>query len=83
METCITKMNEMFEANAYTDDERVTVGIVDEKTVRVTVLNESININVDELTDYGVMMVIMATVDRLYNGARTIRLSSDYSEYIC
>lgn len=83
METWITKMNEMFEANAYTDDERVTVGIVDEKTVRVTVLNESININVDGLTDYGVMMVIMATVDRLYNGARTIILSSDYSEYIC
>lgn len=82
MEAWIQKMNEMFEANAYTDDERVTVVIINNDTVRVTVLNDSIDINVQGLTDYGVMMVIMSQIDRLYNGAGTIKLSSDYSEYV-
>ena len=62
----INKMNEMFLENRYTDDERVTV------------LNESVDVNIDGLTDYGAMMVIMATVDSLYNDGRTIMLSPEF-----
>lgn len=75
----INKMNEMFLENRYTDDERVTVSInEDSRTVRVTVLNESVDVNIDGLTDYGAMMVIMATVDSLYNDGRTIMLSPEF-----
>lgn len=78
MEKWIEKMNEMFEANVYTDDERVTVVIVDDNIVRVTVLNDSIDINVQGLTDYGAMMVIMSHIDRLYNDGKTIMLSPEF-----
>lgn len=78
MEKWIEKMNEMFEANVYTDDERVTVVIVDDNIVRVKVLNDSIDINVQGLTDYGAMMVIMSHIDRLYNDGKTIMLSPEF-----
>lgn len=77
----VNKMNEMFLNNVYTDDERVTVLNEDSHTVHVTVLNESVDVNIDGLTDYGAMMVIMATVDRLYNDGKTIVLGSDYTDY--
>ena len=72
MEKWIEKMNEMFEANVYTDDERVTVVIVDDNIVRVKVLNDSIDINVQG------MMVIMSHIDRLYNDGKTIMLSPEF-----
>lgn len=78
MEKWIEKMNEMFEANVYTDDKRVTVVIVDDNNVRVRVLNDSIDINVQGLTDYGAMMVIMSHIDRLYNDGKTIMLSPEF-----
>lgn len=79
MEKWIEKMNEMFFENRYTDDERVTVVINDDsRTVRVTVLNESVDVDINGLTDYGAMMVIMATVDRLYNDGKTIMLSPEF-----
>lgn len=78
MEKWIEKMNEMFEANVYTDDKRVTVVIVDDNIVRVRVLNDSIDINVKGLTDYGAMMVIMSHIDRLYNDGKTIMLSPEF-----
>lgn len=75
----VNKMNEMFEANVYTDDERVTVVINDgNRTARVTVLNESVDVDIDGLTDYGAMMVIMSHIDRLYNDGRTIMLSPEF-----
>ena len=79
MEKWIEKMNEMFFENRYTDDERVTVVINDDsRTVRVTVLNEHCDVDINGLTDYGAMMVIMATVDRLYNDGKTIMLSPEF-----
>lgn len=79
MEKWIEKMNEMFLENRYTDDERVTVVIIDDsRTVRVTVLNESVDVDINGLTDYGAMMVIMATVDRLYNDGKTIMVSPEF-----
>ena len=79
MEKWIEKMNEMFFENRYTDDERVTVVINDDsRSVRVTVLNESVDVDINGLTDYGAMMVIMATVDRLYNDGKTIMVSPDF-----
>lgn len=79
MEKWIEKMNEMFLENRYTDDERVTVVINDDsRTVRVTVLNESVDVDINGLTDYGAMMVIMATVDRLYNDGKTIMVSPEF-----
>ena len=78
MEKWIEKMNEMFEANVYTDDKRVTVVIVDDNIVRVRVLNDSIDINVQGLTDYGAMMVILSHIDRLYNDGKTIMLSPEF-----
>lgn len=64
----ITKMNEMLEANPYTNDKRVTVEYSEEsKDVFVMVNGKSSVISADNLTEYGLMMETMRTIDRLYN----------------
>ena len=64
----ITKMNEMLEANPYTNDKRVTVGYSEESEgVYVTVNGKTSIIISDGLTEYGLMMKIMEVIDRLYN----------------
>lgn len=84
MENWIKKMNDMFAENCYTNDNRVSIIIINEHTVRVKVLSKSIDIDVDGLTDYGMMMVIMSQVDRLYadDDHCMISLNSKYSKYI-
>ena len=84
MENWIKKMNDMFAENCYTNDNRVSISIINEHTVRVKVLSKSIDIDVDGLTDYGMMMVIMSQVDRLYadDDYCMISLNSKYSKYI-
>ena len=84
MESWIKKMNEMFAENGYTNDGRVSIIIVDAHTVRVTVLSKSVDINIDGLTDYGIMMIIMSQVDGLYadDDYCLITLTSKYYEYI-
>lgn len=64
----ITKMNKMLETNPYTNDNRVTVVYSEEsESVFVTVNGKSSVISADNLTEYGLMMKIMRTIDRLYN----------------
>lgn len=64
----ITKMNEMLEANPYTNDNRVTVVYSEEsESVFVMVNGKSSVISADNLTEYGLMMETMRTIDRLYN----------------
>ena len=64
----ITKMNEMLEANPYTNDKRVTVVYSEESEgVFVTVNGKTSIIVWEGLTEYGLMMKIMKTIDRLYN----------------
>lgn len=64
----ITKMNEMLETNPYTNDKRVTVVYSEEsESVFVTVNGKSSVISADNLTEYGLMMETMKTIDRLYN----------------
>lgn len=64
----ITKMNEMLETNPYTNDKRVTVVYSEEsESVFVTVNGKSSVISADNLTEYGLMMKIMRTIERLYN----------------
>lgn len=64
----ITKMNEMLEANPYTNDKRVTVVYSEEsESVFVTVNGKSSIISADNLTEYGLMMETMKTIDHLYN----------------
>lgn len=64
----ITKMNEMLETNPYTNDKRVTVVYSEEsESVFVTVNGKSSVISADNLTEYGLMMETMRTIDRLYN----------------
>lgn len=66
----ITKMNEMLETNPYTNDKRVTVVYSEEsESVFVTVNGKSSVISADNLTEYGLMMETMKTIDRLYNQA--------------
>lgn len=67
----IEKMNEMFLKNRYTDDGRVFVMpvVVDNEIVEVVVkvCSKSKVINVRDLTDYGIMILIMNEVNRMYN----------------
>lgn len=64
----ITKMNEMLEANPYTNDNRVTVVYSEEsESVFVTVNGKTSIIMWEGLTEYGLMMKIMKVIDRLYN----------------
>lgn len=69
METWIEKMNEMFEANSYTDHGRVTVDYCkNANKIMISVLGEVVFIDeLDTLTDFGLMMAIMNTVDMFYN----------------
>lgn len=61
-------MNEMLEANPYTNDNRVTVVYSEEsESVFVMVNGKSSVISADNLTEYGLMMETMRTIDRLYN----------------
>lgn len=64
----ITKMNEMLEANPYTNDKRVTVEYSEESEgVYVTVNGKTSIIMWEGLTEYGLMIKIMEVIDRLYN----------------
>lgn len=64
----ITKMNEMLEANPYTNDKRVTVVYSEESEgVFVTVNGKTSIIMWEGLTEYGLMIEIVKTIDRLYN----------------
>lgn len=64
----ITKMNEMLEENQYTNNKRVTVEYSEEsEDVYVTVNGKTSIIMWEGLTEYGLMMKIMRTIDRLYN----------------
>lgn len=85
MENWIKKMNEMFAENCYTNDNRVSIIIINDCTVRIKVLSKSIDIDVNGLSDYGLMLVIMSQVDRLYaddDDDCIVSLNSKYSEYI-
>lgn len=85
MENWIKKMNEMFVENCYTNDNRVSIIIINDCTVRIKVLSKSIDIDVNGLSDYGLMLVIMSQVDRLYaddDDDCIVSLNSKYSEYI-
>lgn len=64
----ITKMNEMLEANPYTNDKRVTVVYSEEsESMFVTVNGKTSIVMWEGLTEYGLMMETMRTIDRLYN----------------
>lgn len=64
----ITKMNEMLEANPYTNDKCVTVVYSEESEgVFVTVNGKTSIIMWEGLTEYGLMIKIMEVIDRLYN----------------
>lgn len=64
----ITKMNEMLEANPYTNDKRVAVVYSEESEgVFVTVNGKTSIIMWEGLTEYGLMIEIVKTIDRLYN----------------
>ena len=58
----IEKMNEMFQENGFTSDGRVVVEEVDTDKYKITVLENSTTINTEDLTDYGIMMEIMKTI---------------------
>ena len=64
----INKMNEMLEENPYTNGNRVTVTYSEEsEIVFVTVNGKNSIVMWEGLTEYGLMMKIMRTIDRLYN----------------
>ena len=64
----INKMNEMLEENPYTSGNRVTVEYNPiANGVMIDVCGKSSVIYADNLTEYGLMMETMKTIDRLYN----------------
>lgn len=64
----INKLNEMLEANPYTNDKRITVVYSEESEgVFVTVNGKTSIIMWESLTEYGLMIEIVKTIDRLYN----------------
>lgn len=67
MAAWIEKMNEMFKANHYTDDARVTVDYCENADVLlVSVYDETGIIKIKDFTEYGLMMECMRVVDELY-----------------
>ena len=68
MKECIEKMNEMFEANRYTNDKRVTVDYCENaKCILINVCGDTTIIkDLDRLNDFGLMMKCMTTVRNLY-----------------
>ena len=64
----ITKMSEMLEENPYTNGNRVTVTYSEEsESMFVTVNGKTSIVMWEGFTEYGLMMKIMRTIDRLYN----------------
>lgn len=67
MAAWIEKMNEMFKANTYTDDARVTVDYCENVDVLlISVYDETGIIKIKDFTEYGLMMECMRVVDELY-----------------
>lgn len=64
----INKLNEALVLNPYTSGNRVTVEYNSiTNGVMIDVCGKSSVISVDNLTEYGLMMEIMRTIDHLYN----------------
>ena len=64
----INKLNEVLALNPYTSGNRVTVEYNPiANGVMINVCGKSSVISADNLTEYGLMMKIMRTIDRLYN----------------
>ena len=68
MKDFITKVNEMFEANAYTDDRRVVVDYAENiDAIVVKVMDKIETVSTEELTQYGIMFAIMDKVREMYD----------------
>ena len=64
----IKKLNDVLALNPYTNDKRVTVIYSEESEgVFVTVNGKTSIIMWEGLTEYGLMIKIVKTIDRLYN----------------
>lgn len=65
----ITKMNEMFAENSYTNDKRVTVDYCENaESLLITVCGDtSVIQNIERFTEYGLMMECIRVADTLYN----------------
>lgn len=68
MKEWIEKMNEMFEANRYTNDKRVTVDYCENaKCILINVCGDTAVIkDLERFNDFGLMMKCIATVRGLY-----------------
>ena len=68
MKNWIKKMNEMFEANVYTNNKRVTIDWCENSNcVLVKVCGLSATIEADGFNDYGLMIECMKVVNILIN----------------
>ena len=64
----IKKLNDVLASNPYTSGNRVTVEYNPiANGVMIDVCGKSSVISADNLTEYGLMMETMKTIDRLYN----------------
>lgn len=64
----INKLNDVLALNPYTNGDRVTIKYSEEsESVFVTVNGKTSIIMWEGLTEYGLMIKIMRTIDRLYN----------------
>lgn len=64
----IQKLNELYEANSYTNDKRVTVDYCENADVIVVKVCSDMAVisHLERFTEYGLMMEIIETADRLY-----------------
>lgn len=74
----IDYMNMMFAANCYTDDGRVTISIIDNNHISILVVGETEIVDINGLTDYGILMRIMIVVDKLYDDGHCIMASPNF-----
>ena len=67
MEMWIEKMNELFNAHPWTDNNRVEVKYIEkDSAIIVKVLSDMRVINIDNYSEYGLMMRIMEVMNDLY-----------------
>lgn len=68
IENWLEKMNEMFEANVYTNYRDITVEYSEvAEAIMITVCEKMLLIPIEGKNDYILMMECIGTVDKLYN----------------
>lgn len=68
LENMVDKINELLSINPCTNDGRCTVDLcINANAVLIKVLDNTSVIQINDLSEYGIMINIMKEIDKLYN----------------